>query len=268
MIHLGLTFLIGAVMAVAVSVVAWRARALSPSGAVAAAGVGTVAVAAGADFALLLIFYFVSSTLLSRFGKRRKAERTAGMIEKQGARDARQVLANGLVFGVICWMNVFSAPPELFLVVGTGALAASAADTWATEIGTLFGGTPRSILTWRPLPVGVSGGVSGAGTLASIAGSAVVSGFAVSILWLSPRYFPWLVAGGFAGSLVDSIAGALIQERRWCDACGSPTEMRIHVCGARTRRVGGLPFVENDAVNLLATAAGAVTTVLLLRAFA
>lgn len=254
-------------MGAAVAGLAWRARSLSASGAVAAAALGTVAVAAGAEYALLLIFYFVSSTVLSRFGRRRKFQRTAGMVEKEGARDARQVLANGLVFAVACWMNVVSAPPELFLLFATGALTASAADTWATEIGTLYGGAPRSILTWRRLPVGASGGVSVAGTVASLAGAVCVGGFGV-LMFDVPRYFPWIVLGGIAGSLVDSIAGALIQERRWCDACGSSTEMRTHACGTRTRRVGGIPFIENDAVNLVATAAGAVGTVLLVGAFA
>jgi uncharacterized protein (TIGR00297 family) len=267
MIHVSLRLLVGAVMGAAVAGLAWRARSLSASGAVAAAAIGTVAVAAGNQFAALLIFYFVSSSLLSRFGKRRKAERTAGTIEKAGARDAQQVLANGFVFAVACWMNVVSAPPELFLLSGTGALTASAADTWATEIGTLFGGTPRSILTWRRLPVGASGGVTIAGTLASLGGAICVGGFGVA-MGLPSRYFVWIVAGGLFGSFVDSIAGALIQERRWCDACGSPTEMRIHVCGAGTRRVGGVPFVANDAVNLLATAAGAIATVLLVGTFA
>jgi uncharacterized membrane protein len=176
-------------------------------------------------------------------------------------------MANGLVFTAACVMSITGAPSELSFVVAAGALAASAADTWATEIGTLFGGIPRSILTRRPLPVGGSGGITAAGTGASLAGAVCIAGFAF-VFMSDPRFFWWIVAGGCIGALVDSFAGATIQDRRWCDACGAPTEMRIHVCGARTRRVGGLPFIENDAVNLLATATGAATTMMLVRSLA
>jgi uncharacterized protein (TIGR00297 family) len=236
-----------------VVLVAWRAGSLSASGAIAAALVGTAAAAAGGPWVALLLVYFVSSTLLSRVGRSRKLERTAGMIAKAGARDAWQVLSNGLVFGLAAAASVWLTPTEMWLVIGTGALAASAADTWATEVGTLVGGTPRSILTGRGLPVGASGGVTIAGLLASVAGAAVVTYFS----GLTPRYIGWVILAGVVGALSDSIAGALVQKRLWCDACGKATEMQIHTCGSTTRRVGGLAFVENDAVNLLATMVGA-----------
>jgi uncharacterized protein (TIGR00297 family) len=243
---------------------AWRAGSLSSTGAIAAALVGTAAAAAGGQWVALLLAYFVSSSLLSRLGRSRKLERTAGMIAKAGARDAWQVLSNGAVFGLAAMVSVFEPPPELWLIIGTGALAASAADTWATEIGTFMGGAPRSILTGRALPVGASGGVTGAGLLASVAGAAFVTYFA----GLNSRFFLWIVAAGFLGALADSVAGAILQKRLWCDACGKMTEMDIHSCGAQTRRIGGLAFVENDAVNLLATVAGAAAAFLLVRAFA
>jgi uncharacterized protein (TIGR00297 family) len=262
-----LRFFLGAAGAAGISALARRGGALSASGAVAATIIGTAAVAAGSQWAALLILYFVSSSALSRVGRRRKASRTAGMIEKHGARDWRQVMANGLVFGSSAVMSVVSAPPELFLLLGTGALAASAADTWATETGTLLGGPPRSIVTGRRVPVGASGGITVAGTLASVAGAGFIAGLGVTV-GLPSRYFPFVVAGGLVGSIVDSVAGAVIQRRLWCDACETATEMRVHDCGARTRRVGGVPFVENDAVNLLATVVGGLATVLLVATFA
>jgi len=243
---------------------AWRAGSLSASGAVAAALIGTAAAAAGGQWVMLLLAYFVSSSMLSRLGRRRKLERTAGMIAKAGPRDAAQVLSNGVVFGLAATACVFEPPPEHWLIIGTGALAASAADTWATEIGTLLGGAPRSILTGRKLPVGASGGVTAAGLLASVAGAAFVTFFAS----LNSRYFIWIVIAGVLGALADSVAGAILQKRLWCDACGTMTEMDIHSCGARTRRIGGLAFMENDAVNLLATIVGAAAAFLLVGTFA
>ncbi|MCL6650413.1 MAG: DUF92 domain-containing protein [Chloroflexi bacterium] len=63
---------------------------------------------------------------------------------------------------------------------------------------------------------------------------------------------------GTGGSLVDSLLGALVQERRRCLRCGALAERARHSCGGATRRIGGLPGVDNDTVNLLATGAGAL----------
>jgi uncharacterized protein (TIGR00297 family) len=260
--ELGLRVLIGSVLAAVIALVAFRARSLSPSGAIAAAVVGTVAVAAGWDWAVILIAYFVSSTLLSRMGRRRKLDHTAGMIEKPGARDAWQVLSNGLPFTLAAGAAIGSGRPEMLMAAGAGSLAASAADTWATEIGTFVGQTPRSILTGRRVAVGESGGVTLFGSLATVAGAAFIA-VAVCLLGWPALLWPVTIAG-IVGSVIDSVAGATMQRRSWCDACDTATEMRIHTCGARTRHLGGIPFVENDAVNLMATIAGAVTAALLL----
>jgi uncharacterized protein (TIGR00297 family) len=253
------------VAASAVALVALRARSLSPSGALAAAAAGTAAVAAGWDWALLLIAYFVSSTLLSRVGRLRKAQRTAGMIEKAGARDAWQVLANGLPFLAAAVVAATgTGPVMLWMAIGAGCLAASAADTWATEVGTLAGGSPRSILTGRTLTVGQSGGITAIGLLASLAGAGFIAFVVGAISWPSALLLP-TVAGGVTGSIVDSLLGATIQQRRWCDACDQATEMSIHTCGQATRRIGGAPMVGNDAVNLLAVTLGAGVAALLAR---
>lgn len=247
---------VGAVVATGIAGAAWRAGSLSRSGAAAAALLGTVAAAAGPAWATVLIAYFVSSSALSRLGAARKASRTAGIVAKGGARDAAQVLANGAAFGVAAsaWLLTRDAA---WAAAAAGALAASAADTWATEVGTWIGGTPRHVLTWRPLDAGMSGGVTVAGTLAMIAGAAAIGACAEG-LGMSARGVP-VVAGGLAGALADSVLGATIQARRRCEACGASTEQVRHACGGVTRTVGGAEGVGNDAVNALATAIGAVT---------
>ena len=68
---------------------------------------------------------------------------------------------------------------------------------------------------------------------------------------------------GVAGALMDSLLGATLQERRWCDACSRATERAVHDCGAPTRRAGGLGALDNDAVNLAATVTGAAVAALL-----
>src|SRR3954466_3649333 len=138
--ELALRVLIGAVAALAIAFAARRAHSLSTSGAIAAAIVGTAAVAAGWSWGVLLIAYFVSSSLLSRLGRRRKLIQTAGMIEKGGPRDAFQVLSNGLAFTVLALVWTFHHDTVSAIKCAAAAsLAASAADTWATEIGTWVG---------------------------------------------------------------------------------------------------------------------------------
>ena len=64
--------------------------------------------------------------------------------------------------------------------------------------------------------------------------------------------------GGVAGSAADSLLGATVQERRWCDQCAKGTEQRVHHCGFPTRIVGGIAGIRNDAVNVLCTTIGAI----------
>src|SRR5918997_262513 len=70
-----------------------------------------------------------------------KAQRTGDVVAKGGARDAFQVVANGGLFAVMALAAAALAPgsplARTFAAAALGALAASAADTWATEIGSL-----------------------------------------------------------------------------------------------------------------------------------
>jgi uncharacterized protein (TIGR00297 family) len=253
----GLRLFTGLVGGACVGFAAYRARSLTAEGAVAAGLMGTAAVVAGWSWAALLILYFVSSTLWSRAGRRVKLERTAGMVEKPGPRDAQQVMANGIVFLVAAVAAGFGLGPRaIWMAIAAGSLAASAADTWATEIGTLVGQTPRSIRDGRRLTVGQSGGITLAGTIGAVAGAGFVAAVIVVAGWPGGLWLP-VAVGGVGGALADSIIGATLQQRRWCDACEKPTEMLIHQCGATSRHVGGATFVENDAVNLMATVVGA-----------
>ena len=233
---------------------AWRVRALAGSGAVAATMVGAVAVGAGWGWGALLVLYFVLSSALSRLGAEAKARRTGDVVAKGGARDALQVLANGLPFAAAA-VAAMLAPDPRWALAGAGALAASAADTWATEVGTLLGGTPRSVIGGRPVPPGTSGAVSAAGSLAMVAGALVVALLARVLGW-PPAVVPAALVGGVAGAVADTLLGATLQARRRCPRCDASTERIVHGCGTTTRPAGGLPWLDNDLVNLLASAVG------------
>jgi uncharacterized membrane protein len=118
-----------------------------------------------------------------------------------------------------------------------------------------------SILSFRQVPVGTSGGVTLAGWIAAVAGALFVAALAAFARW--PVAFAAIALGGVAGAVADSILGAAAQCRRWCDACRQSTERRIHDCGSRTRVSGGSRWLDNDGVNALCSAVGALITLLL-----
>jgi uncharacterized protein (TIGR00297 family) len=258
-----LRLLLGFALAASVAAAARRMRSLTLGGAIASTCVGGAALSAGWGWGALLIMFFFASTLLSRVGRGEKERRTSSIVEKGGERDAIQVLANGAIFaGAALAMNW--TPGWRWLALAGGSLAAATADTWATEVGTLMGGIPRSILTGKRVPPGTSGGISGVGTLASLSGAAFIALWAVAFGW-PPRVARFVFLGGIVGSLVDSLLGATLQARRWCDACATETERQIHHCGATTTPRRGLAWLDNDIVNFLSNAAGGVLAALLFR---
>ncbi len=239
-----------------------RVRSLSASGFAAALVIGTLSVSAGWSWGILLIAHFAAASVLSRIGEDEKAGLAESMLEKGAQRDARQVLANGGLYGLAALAYQISGCP-LWYAVGIGALAASAADTWATEIGALATQTPVSIISGRPVSVGTSGGVTVIGSVAALGGAVFIAAGATFARWPVP--FTAVVLGGLAGALSDSLLGATLQARRWCDACEKATERRVHDCGRPTRHTGGLAALENDGVNAVCSVVGALIALLLTR---
>ena len=254
--------LLGALLAAVIAGAAWRARALTASGALASTVVGGLCAAAGWDWAVLLIAFFLTSTALGRFRRDRRMALTSAVVAKGGARDAWQVLANGGIFAAAAVGHIISPSPG-WLAAGAGALAAASADTWATEIGSLAGGRPIHVFSGQRVTPGTSGAVSAVGTLASFGGALFIGLVATLFLWPSPVVIASVV-GGFAGAFGDTLLGAAVQVRRWCDRCDSGTEQPVHVCGSATRVIGGIRSIDNDAVNLLSTTVGAAIAFLLL----
>jgi uncharacterized protein (TIGR00297 family) len=242
---------LGIVLAAVVAAIAYRAAALSASGAIAAFAVGAIVFgSSGWPGAAVLFAFFLPSTLLTRLGAARKRE-LAG--SRQLPRSGWQVLANGGVAALCALLETRGA--AAFAAAFAGAFAAASADTWGTEIGMLSRRNPVSILTFRPLRAGASGGITALGTAAALAGALLVACTA-SALGLAPL---WSVAlGGFAGAVADSLLGASLQALRWCPICACDSETRRHECGAATVLRRGVRWIDNDAVNFAATLCGAI----------
>jgi len=185
----------------AVAVAMGALRVVSLSGAVAGGIAGAVILAAGGWGAYGVLWtFFLAGTVATKFGYRRKAARGVAQADS-GRRGAAHVTANCLV-------------PAALLLVGApragfaAAFGAALADTLGTEIGTLWGRRPFSPLTLRPLEPGTPGAISWTGTLASLAGAALI---AAAALWLGvvpAAAVLAVVAGGFLGALAESVISA------------------------------------------------------------
>ncbi len=224
----------------------------------------------GWQWAVLLLTFFFSSTVLTRAFKQRKKEANE-KYAKGGERDAGQVFGNGGVAALLAALHFFY-PEAAWPWLGFAAsLAAVNADTWATELGILNPTAPRLITNLRKsVEKGTSGGVSVIGTLAALAGAGLIGILAASFYPL-PLDRPWegffplallVTLAGLLGSLLDSWLGATAQAIYYCPACQKETERYPHhACGAQTHQIRGWPWLNNDWVNFACAALGAVLTI-------
>lgn len=92
-------------------------------------------------------------------------------------------------------------------------IAAGASDSVASEIGSSFGGAPRSFPTWHRLAPGASGGVTLVGTAAGAASAALIA-LPAAVMWLIPwAVVPVVVAACTIASLVESALATAFEAR-------------------------------------------------------
>ncbi|MFB6250039.1 MAG: DUF92 domain-containing protein [Salinibacter sp.] len=203
--------------------------------------------------------FFVPSAALSRLPS------PSGATADPSRRTLRQVLANGAVaWG--CLLAAALLPPGALAERAAcyagfgGALAAAAADTWATEIGIRYAGRPYSLRHLGRVARGTSGAVTFGGTVAALGGAATVAagaGATIPPAFGAPSSV-WAIGGaGLAGMGLDSLAGATIQARYRAAGRGEPPE---YPSTPGERPVQGWAAVDNDAVNLLGTLGGAAVS--------
>jgi uncharacterized protein (TIGR00297 family) len=256
---------IGFVLGILVGFGAYKLSALSTSGAAAAAVVGGMVFGLGGiPWAVILLLFFISSSLLSRaYSRQKRAMREK--FAKGSRRDYGQVLANGGLAAVLALAYQFT-PDQMWLWIAfAGCMAAVNADTWATELGVLSARPPRLITNGAVVSRGTSGGVTLAGYLATLAGAGIIGVAAALFTPTMPGVMVILVVilGGLAGGTVDSILGATVQGIYFCPNCEKETESYpTHHCGTETRQVRGWRWLNNDLVNLVCSLVGAGVAVI------
>ncbi|XP_038612081.1 transmembrane protein 19 isoform X2 [Tachyglossus aculeatus] len=212
----------------------FKKKSLDHSGALGGLVVGFILTIANLSFFTSLLMFFLSSSKLTKWkGKTKKL--IDSEYKEGGQRNWIQVFCNGAVPTELALLYMIENGPGEIPVDFTkqytaswmclsllGALACSAGDTWASEVGPVLSKSqPRLVTTWEKVPVGTNGGITLTGIVASLLGGTSV-GLAyfltqlvfVDDLDISAPQWPLVAFGGLAGllgSILDSYLGAAMQ---------------------------------------------------------
>jgi len=236
----------------------YKLKALTRGGAAGAMLLGSIVFSIGGVYWVIpMVTFFILSSILSKIGKLRKTI-LAGVVAKGSNRDLLQVYANGGV-ALVMAIVYFYTKQDIFYFMFLGSLAAATADTWGTEIGVFAKRQPIHIVTRKPVPTGTSGGITVLGTSGLCAGAGVLTlsgilpiDYAITLLFIIIAF------SGVAGAIVDSILGGTLQAQYSCPQCGKMTEKKAHCGGQSTTLISGHQWIDNDLVNLVCTATGAL----------
>lgn len=199
------------------------AHGVDLTGALAGAAIAFILAARDLRIFYVLLVVFALTFAATRVGRKRKQRKR--IAEPGAGRSASQVAANLGVAGLVVMLA-----PSHWTVLALAALAEAAADTCSSEIGLAFPGKTIMITSGKTVEPGVDGALSLHGTAAAVVAAALVALTGRFSNLLSTEQAFAVLYSGFFGTLVDSLLGALLERRG---------------------------YLNNDAVNLLSTAASA-----------
>ncbi len=182
---------------------------VSRGGVLGGLAVGTLVYAClGARGFAVLVLFVVGGSLLTRLGYRHK-QRSGTAEAGGGRRGAKNALANGSVAVVCALLAALTPYPEPFATAFVASIGAAFADTAESEVGQLYGRTPRLITTLRKVPAGTDGAVSLPGTLAGLAAATLTAALGLTLeLVASPGAALIVAVAASLGTVADSLIGA------------------------------------------------------------
>ena len=154
---------------------------------------------------LFILFLFLAVSIYATHSLKKKDD------EKHEVRELDNVISNGLV----AFMSAVFNLPVMYL----GSISAALADTLSSELGSHSEKSPRLITNLKKtVPKGTNGGITRAGILAAIGGAGLIAIisflFSSSFSVVSPvRMFFAVFIAGIAGSLIDSVLGAIFENK-------------------------------------------------------
>ena len=234
-----------------IAICAYFARALTAGGALCAFVMGvTVFWTTRAEGFLLFMLFFLSCNVVGKISKRLRKGKTEIAEKKGHRRDVMQVVANGLMTTIAALIWFFTSKTVALIMFGA-AVAEATSDTFAGEIGRLSKTGPVSIRNLKPVPVGMSGGVTFLGMMGAFLSSAMIA-FCWYIWFRGVSVYAAVLVClmGFAGAVVDSYLGAFVQAHYVDPDTGMLTE-NDEKDGRKLELAQGIRWVDNDMVNLM-----------------
>lgn len=191
---------------------------------------------------------FGISTVVNVLGKR--LGKKTGSKADHAPRKARQIVAVGLAALVFLGIHYFTGI-KLFYYLFFLSLTEQFADSMASDIGSLIGKKNFNIMTRHPMEKGLSGGVSLQGTFCALLASFVLMLLPLVCGAVSWQAYVIVSLLAFLGTVVDSVAGAVLQALYECPVCKCKVEHRLH-CGEKAHLIKGFDHIDNTAVNYIA----------------
>lgn len=186
-----------------------------------------------------LVLFFVLGSLASKFNKTQASD-----VKHGKARDVFQVLANAGPIWLLAVLALFWNLERTNLFV-LSVMSAALSDTLSSEFGIRWGDRPFSIVTGKPIPVGVSGGVTWIGFGGAILGALLMALFGLIFRNITVMDIVFIVVLGVLGSVLDSFLGYWLQEK--AEVNGEWTD----IVSSNDTVVKGIKGVNNDAINAL-----------------
>jgi len=210
---------ISGILSAALSVIAYKLRMLTFTGALASLVVGyTVGVFGSLEWLILLIIFTSAGLIATKMDLSEKSK--YGLQEgDSGERTHKNVLGVGIpacVFAFIYGLfhTQLSGQYDLALTVAfITTLTVAAADTVASEIG-VRDKKVWLITTFERVRRGTNGGVSVIGTAASIVAAVLTGLIGWLLIFDGISYYVLIpIMMGIAGNLIDSILGATLENK-------------------------------------------------------
>lgn len=220
---------------------AYKTGALNKKAIVLAYIVGVIVFFFNLSAYIILLMYFVGTTIVEKITEKNKNEKRSG----------RQVFVN-FIFAFVSLILFIIVKKKEFFVLYCAMLAESMSDTLASTVGSKYAKKVYSIIKFRSTERGISGGVSLIGTAAGFFASIYIAlAFFITNVLINNEYsindICLIIFLGFFGMLIDSILGDTLQKKYRCKKCGKIGDKPV-CCNEQSERIEN-KFLSNSQVN-------------------
>lgn len=191
-------------------VLLFRLKLLSRGGSIAAWLLGNyLLMALGIKWIVPVLVFFISSVIFTKIHSAIKRKP-----KKSNSRNAWQVVAN-ILWAVVSSVFWIITQNDIFIYLFIVYVAAVTSDTWASEVGPVFNSRSFSLSDLRWHEAGVTGGISFAGTLAALAGAAILSALSLFLFFgqINILMLLYLTFSAFLACFADTLLGAFAEEK-------------------------------------------------------